>query len=150
MAGLHSDAWLMRGISGIPGELRLSSQTLSFTATGAGSAWPFQLRKLAAELQRPFPGESLERGQPVQLFAWPVPEIVCRAPWFYFGGGINLRRGRVGLRISFGQPVGVLGDPGRALTGLRGLGAMRALGRLWASTLAEASRPGAAGPTVDE
>ena len=150
MAGLHSEAWLMRGISGIPGELRLSSQTLSFTATGTGSAWPFQLRKLAAQLHRPIPGEALERGQPVELFAWPVREIVSRAPWFYFGGGINLRRGRVVLRISFGKPVGVLGDPGNALTGLRDLGAMRALGGRWASALAEASQRGAAGLNVDE
>ena len=150
MAGLHSQAWLIRGISGIPGELRLSSETLSFVATGTGSAWPFQLRKLAAQLHQPLPGETLEQGQPVQLFAWPVQEVVSHAPWFYFGGGINLRRGGVGLRISFGRPVGVLGDPGPGLAGLRELSAMRALGELWANALAEASRRGGAGPNVDE
>ena len=142
MADLHSEAWLMRGVSSIPGELRLGSPTLSFTATGIGSAWPFQLRKLAAQLHRPIPVEALELGQPVQLFAWPVRELVPSAPWFYFGGGINLRRGHLKLRIGFGKPVGVIGDPGGALTGLRGLGAMRELGALWASALAEASQKG--------
>ena len=149
MAGLHSDAWLMRGISSVPRELHLNSATLSFTAFGTGSAWPFQLRKLGAQLHRPSLVEALDRGRPVQLFAWPVGEVVWSTPWFYFGGGIDLKRGRVGLRISFGTPVGVLGDPDRVLAGFREMGAMRALGGLWAAALADASRQADGGPNVE-
>ena len=145
MTTLRSDAWLLRGISAIPGELALGSAELSFTASGAGSAWPFQLRRLARQLGQPA-AETLADGNPVQLFAWPVREIRCAAPWFFFGGGLTLERRGTRLRVGFGEPVGARRDPGAALGGLRRIGAMRALGQQWETTLRQASQHGETGP----
>ena len=131
---LRTDAWLLRGISGIPGELRLRAGTLSFTAHGAGSAWPRQLHKLAALLDRPPFNAALDAGTPVELFAWPVAEICVSQPWYYFGGGIKLRHRGAGLRMSFGRPV-ARHAPGRAFADLREVVTMRARGRLWAAAL---------------
>ena len=137
---MNTAAWLLRGISSIPGELRLSSATVSFIAYGPGSAWPGQLRKLAALLGKPAFGPALDDGVFVELFAWPVGEVSVSRPWYYFGGGIKLRRRGIGLRISFAQPVGARVGPGQALSDLRAVPAMRARGKLWASALAKATR----------
>ncbi len=68
---LRTDAWLLRGMSSIPGELRLSAGTLSFVCSGTGSAWPFRLRKLARALRDPSLVNVLQEGPPAPLFQWP-------------------------------------------------------------------------------
>lgn len=137
---LCTPAWLLRGISSIPGELRLSSQTVSFIASGSGSAWPGQLRTLASLLGRhPF-GDALDEGGSVELFAWPVREVAVAQPWYYFGGGLRLRHRGVGLRIGFGRPAGGARSPGQALADFREVAAVRARGKLWAAALTKAAR----------
>jgi hypothetical protein len=141
MSDLHTDAWLLRGISSIPGELSLRSEVLSFTASGSGSAWPFQLRKLGELFQQPALQTELNAGLTIPLFAWPVREISASMPWYYFSGGITLQRRGVRVRLGFVRPVDAGRIPGRALAGLAEVGAARECGKLWASTLTEAARP---------
>lgn len=140
MPDLCTPAWLLRGISSIPGELRLSSATVSFVAHGSGNTWPAQLRRLASLLGRPPFGAALEEGRSVEVFAWPVGEVAVAQPWYFFGGGLKLRRRGVGLRISFGRPAGGARSPGEALAEFREAAAMRARGKLWAAALAKAAR----------
>ena len=109
MSDLHTDAWLLRGISSIPGELSLRSEVLSFTASGPGSAWPFQLRKLGELFQQPALQTELNAGLTIPLFAWPVREISASMPWYYFSGGITLQRRGVRVRLGFGLPKGPRG-----------------------------------------
>lgn len=141
MSDLHTDAWLLRGISSIPGELSLRSEVLSFTASGSGSAWPFQLRKLGELFQQPALQTELDAGHTVPLFAWPVREISASMPWYYFSGGIALQRRGVRVRLGFGRPVDAGRVPGQAMEGLTEVGAARERGKLWASALMEAARP---------
>lgn len=140
MNGVNTDAWLLRGISSVPGELRLRSATVSFIAHGSGSTWPGQLRKLAKLLGQNDFSPALGDGVSVELFAWPVVEISVSRPWYYFGGGIKLRRRGVVLRFGFGRPAGTRGGPGQALADFREVPGMRARGKLWASALAKATR----------
>lgn len=137
---LRTPAWLLRGISSLPGELRLRSATLSFVAHGSGSAWPGQLRTLASLLGTEPLGAALDAGRFVELFSWPVADITVSQPWYYVGGGIKVRREGIVLRISFGRQVGARGGPDRAVADLGEVATMRARGRLWASALAEAVR----------
>ena len=46
---IRTEAWLLRGISSLPGMLELADGNLSFTAFGSGNFWGFQLRKLEQE-----------------------------------------------------------------------------------------------------
>jgi len=141
MSNLHTDAWLLRGISSIPGELSLRSEVLSFVASGSGSAWPFQLRKLGELFQQPALQAELNAGHTVPLFAWPVREISASIPWYYFAGGITLQRRGVLVRLGFGRPVDAGRVPGQSMEGLAEVGAARKRGKLWASALTEAARP---------
>ena len=141
MSNLHTDAWLLRGISSIPGELSLRSEVLSFVASGSGSAWPFQLRKLGELFQQPALQAELNAGHTVPLFAWPVREISASIPWYYFAGGITLQRRGVLVRLGFGRPVDAGRVPGQSMEGLAEVGAARKRGKLWASALIEAARP---------
>jgi hypothetical protein len=141
---LRSEAWLLRGISSIPGELALKGETLSFTALNTGSAWPWQLRKLEREMAAPGIAETIDRGERTLVFSWPVREIEAWCPWFYFGGGIKLKRQGLGLRFSFGAPANTQSvqrrmDPIAAAENIGGtLGqvqAMRSLGAMWQAAL---------------
>ena len=136
---LRTPAWLLRGISSVPGELRLSSATVSFVAHGSGSAWPGQLRTLASLLGRHSFGAELDAGRSAELFAWPAREVAVEQPWYYFGGGLRLRHRGVDLRISFGRPAGGARSPRQAMAEFREFAAMRARGKLWAAALANAA-----------
>lgn len=139
MTRLRTDAWLLRGISSIPGELRLSNGTLSFTSSRFGSAWPFQLRKLGQLLDQPSLAKSLEEGKPLQLFQWRADQVQSTVPWYYFGGGIKLRHQGVQLRFSFGRPTSGGHNLATAAADLKELGTMRSRGKLWSKALATAA-----------
>ena len=124
----------------MPGELLLRRATVSFVAHGSGSTWPSQLRKLAELLGQPDFSPALGDGGSVELFAWPVEEVSVSQPWYYFGGGIQLRRREVVLRFGFGRPAGTRGGPGQAVADLREIPGMRARGKRWAAALAKATR----------
>lgn len=140
MRTLRTPAWLLRGISSIPGQLSLQEGMLVFRAMGAGSAWPWQLRKLSA-----LPGAGdfaktlAETGSAV-LFRWPLASLRWRIPWYYFGGGLELAHGGHRLRLGFGPPAraGDI-DLESALADVRQVAAMRENGRLWRHALAEAA-----------
>lgn len=138
MTTLRTEAWLLRGISSVPGALRLKGGMLSFVASGTGSAWPWQLRKLAVLLGKPGLAESIDAGKPVVLFEWPVAEVDVATPWYYFGGGIKLRHGGVALRLSFGRPAASSHTLGDAAVELNEVTAMRARGSLWVQAIAKA------------
>jgi hypothetical protein len=142
MTRLRTDAWLLRGISSIPGELRLANGNLSFTCSAYGSAWPFQLRKLGQLLNQPTLAKALEEGKTFLLFQWPVEQVQSTVPWYYFGGGIKLRHHNIRFRFSFGRPTSGGHILASAAADLKELGAMRSRGKLWSKALATAaSRP---------
>jgi hypothetical protein len=149
MMKMRSEAWLLRGISSLPGELRLKNGVLLFeTNCGVGTMWPWQLRKLERVLAAPGFAATVEDGKDAIAFRWPVAEIEAWCPWIYFGGGIKLRRGNVTLRFSFGRPANTqpnLGSSGsplalpQAVENLSEIGVMRKRGAAWKAALADAS-----------
>jgi hypothetical protein len=137
---LRTDAWLLRGISSIPGELVLQGGHLMFLSRGTGSAWPWQFAKLERLLQVSGHAKAVEAGNPFQWFKWPVSEVQAVVPWYYFGGGIQLARNGRRLRFSFGSPANTGANLATAVENLRQVGTMRSRGRLWANAIAQASR----------
>ncbi len=145
MTTLRTDAWLLRGISSVPGELSLSDGLLTFTAINSGSAWPWQLQKLARELEAPKLVRTLNSGGRAVVFSWPVKELNFWVPWYYFGGGMKIQRGGHVVKLSFGAPADT-GVPvydaqenlSRALANLKEVSFMRSKGRLWVSALSTA------------
>ncbi len=139
MTRVRTDAWLLRGISSIPGELRLANGKLSFTSSAYGSAWPFQLRRLGQLLDQPSLAKALEEGKTFQFFQWQAEQVQSSVPWYYFGGGIKVRHQGILLRFSFGRPTSGGHNLATAVSDLKELGAMRSRGKLWAKALASAA-----------
>ena len=103
---LSTKAWLLRGISSIPGTLKLSKGRLSFTAFDAGTCWGFQLRKLEAETGREGLAERLDHGKNTIVFDVPLADVQkVRFPWFYFSGGVKLTLDGVRYRFGFDKPA---------------------------------------------
>ena len=128
---LCTPAWLLRGISSIPGRLRLRDSRLSFVADGVGSAWDWQLEKLERAAGSAGFTEALKGGRSATLFDEPMPGIGVRSPWYYFAGGLVLRVGGQRYRVSFGKPVG----PARGDDELATLISMRQAGKRWLHAL---------------
>jgi hypothetical protein len=139
MSRLRTEAWLLRGISSLPGELRLSSGSLSFISAGTGSTWPFQLRKLGAALNQPGLAKAVDEGRPFQFFVWPSHQVQATTPWYYFGGGIKLKHQGTQLRFSFGRPASSGQGLASAGAELKEISSMRSRGRLWAEALSKAT-----------
>lgn len=145
---LRTPAWLLRGISSIPGELLLGSGQISFAAFNTGSAWPWQLRKLERAVGTVGIAQAIDDGVRTVVFHWPADSVQAWCPWYYFGGGIKLRRESLVLRFSLGEPANQQTrfnrlDAGPALEGVSDtaaqVGTMRSRGALWLAAL-EASR----------
>jgi len=139
MRRLRTDAWLLRGISTVPGELILQGQLLSFVVSGTGSAWPWQLRTLERDLAVSGLAASVEAGELTQAFKWSVPDLRVSVPWYYFSSGINVEHLGCRLRFSFGAPARNGRSPGDMVANLREVRTMRARGRLWLAALREAA-----------
>ena len=146
MNTIRTDAWILRGISSIPGDLVLSDDAITFTATGTGSAWPWQLRKLGREMGAPKLARIIDSGQRTVVFRWPVQELKFWVPWYYFGGGMKIQHSGHVLKLSFGRPfdrVGSRNDPAedlrQAAANLKEVGVMRNNGALWVSALSAAA-----------
>lgn len=134
---MHSDAWLLRGVSSIPGRLLLEHGHIRFVVSSSGTAWPWQLRKLARQLATTWPGDGDGRARDAELFRWPLDGVRAWAPRYYFSGGIRLAHaGRV-LRFSFGRPVDAEAR-GEELDVYREVDRMRATGLQWRATLSQA------------
>lgn len=146
MTRLRTEAWLLRGISSIPGELVLQGGALKFIARGTGSAWPWQIAKLERALQLSGYLNSARAGKPFELFEWPVADVEVLVPWYYFGGGMVLARNGRRLRFSFGSPASANRSLASAFENIQKVGAMRSRGKQWATAIEQASRkPGGAG-----
>ncbi|HMN78451.1 MAG TPA: hypothetical protein PKA20_00855 [Burkholderiaceae bacterium] len=140
MQSLRTEAWLLRGISSIPGELVLRGGVLSFSARSTGSAWPWQLRKLERSLGAPGFAGALEKGYRRTLFQWPVRSVRFWVPWYYFGGGIKVSRDGLVLRLSFGRPANTrASNLASAFANLKEVAVMRRRGKLWLAALESAA-----------
>ena len=126
-----SAAWLLRGISSVPGQLVLNSGLLSFSTNHPGSAWPWQIRKLERQLGAEGFAQALLAGEQCTLFQWRMGSFAWHSPWYVFGGGINLTHNGQKLRISFGDQT----------SGMNEVDAMRKLGQAWLEVLGQASQP---------
>ena len=128
---LSSPAWLLRGISSIPGELRLSDSRISFIAHDAGSAWDWQLRELERVAGNPGFARSLKDGSTVALFNESLADIQVRSPWYYFSGGLVLQIRGESYRLSFGKPARASNDDDELAT----VSTMRQAGKRWLHAL---------------
>ena len=128
---LSSPAWLLRGISSIPGELRLHDSRISFIANEVGSAWDWQLRKLERLLGSPDFLNSLKSGKPSELFNEPLTDIRVRSLWYYFSGGLVLHIRGESCRLSFGRPANFSNDDDEPAK----VSAMRHVGKKWLRAL---------------
>lgn len=137
---LESRAWLLRGVSSLPGRLSLAGGMLSLTLHGTGSAWDWQLRKLDPRAAATDLSARLRLRQPALLFRERLENVVIGSPWYYFRGGLIVATARGSWRISFGRPAGS--------AGVEGLGeeadelgtalAMRRTGSRWLQVLRQA------------
>ena len=134
MKAFRTEAWLLCGISSVPGELVLKSGVLSFVASDTGSAWPSQLRKLERRLGAPGLAAALSESASFTLFRWPVETVMHRTPWYYFGGGIKITGSSCTLAFSFGRPGNESGDGD-----ISSIGVMREHGKQWREALNEAA-----------
>lgn len=132
---MRTDAWLLRGISSIPGTLALVDDRLRFTASGHGSAWPFQLRTLERHAARPGLARRLDAGKTALVFDVPLGEVRDVAfPWYYFSGGVKMTVHGARYRFSFIRPNGSLA-PGGADYAESEMSRARRNGRAWQAAL---------------
>ena len=124
---IRSPAWLLCGISSVPGELKLTGALISFTAHGTGTAWDWQLKKLERRSGVSELFSMLSNGGHVVVFSEPVTGIRVRSPWYYFSGGLVLKIRQQTYSLSFGQPAGSLGSDDE----VRAISVMRHVGRQW-------------------
>jgi hypothetical protein len=135
-AKLRSECWLLLGISSMPGELILSGGKLTYLASGTGSVWPWQLRKLERQLNAPGLAARLHDAGSFQVFSEPVQALTFWCPWYYFDGGLKVRIKEVVFRLSFARP----GNSGSsAMSELGDLAAIRSRGKLWQKALTDVS-----------
>ena len=142
-----SQAWLLRGISSIPGELELSRGRLSFTAMGIGTAWGWQLRKLERVTGKSGLANRIDSGKDALVFDAPLADIKITFPWYYFSGGLVVQMNQHRYKLSLGRPSNtrfptrgdVAGSVRRAGEELEELGSMRRAGKAWQQALKHVS-----------
>lgn len=100
-----TEAWLLRGISSVPGDLRLESGNLTFTAFGSGNLWKFQLRKLERDTCQPGLANNMLAEKNVIIFDAPLTAVEIVFPWYTFSGGLNVRVGNARFRLGFDRPA---------------------------------------------
>ncbi len=129
---MSSPAWMLRGISAIPGALELRGSVLSFVAHDTGTAWDWQLRKLERQAGRAGIMDALKDDRPAVLFREARTDIRVRCPWYYFSGGIVVQIGRQTYRLSFGRPAR---SSGSEEDELQSVSHMRRVGKQWLRAL---------------
>jgi len=145
MPGIRHDskAWLLRGISALPGHLSLAGGWLSLRLLGSGSAWDWQLDKLARLAADADLIEQLLNGQRPLVFRQQLQTLAIRWPWYYFKGGMVITTARSRWRISFGPPVDNAGN--RSLAGVidhwNTIIDMRQTGQHWLQAIERATEP---------
>jgi hypothetical protein len=147
---ISSTAFLLRGISSIPGELKLTHDgRFSFIANcGAGTAWGWQLRRIERETRRPGLAKQIDDGEDTLVFDVPLSAVAIKFPWYYFSGGLVAKVEGVRYRFSLGTPanmrmptnrmdIGAAAD--RVETELSEVATMRRAGKAWQSAIAQLS-----------
>lgn len=134
-------AWLLRGISSIPGELKLADGRLSFKAFGFGTFWRFQLNRLERETGQPGLSERLDNGETALVFHCPLKDVDVCFPWYYFSGGLVIRLDGINYKFSFGRPANTSTSSLnknvlQAMNNLREVGNMRQTGKAWRKAIA--------------
>ncbi|MBT7410650.1 MAG: hypothetical protein HN826_13185 [Methylococcales bacterium] len=105
-ADICTEAWLLRGISCLPGLLKLDNQILSYTALDYGNLWNFQLRKLELTNNINNIKQELDEKHKIILFELPMSEVKqAHIPWHYFSGGIKITTNKNHFRFSFARPA---------------------------------------------
>ena len=144
---ISSTAFLLRGISSIPGELTLTQAgRLSYVANGGpGSAWGWQLRKIERQAGRSGLAKRIDDGDDdAVVFDVPVASVAVRFPWYYFSGGLVVTLAGVQYRFSLGTPANMQfptnrGDieavAGRVQAELSEVATMRLAGKAWKAAL---------------
>ena len=131
---LSTQAWLLRGISSIPGTLKLAKGRLSFTASGSGTCWGFQLRKLEREADRAGLAKRLNDDENTVVFDVPLSDVQqVNFPWFYFSGGVKLTLNGVCYRFGFDKPANSR-MPSESMD-LSGVSKARRRGKAWKAAL---------------
>ena len=129
---VSSKAWLLSGISSLPGLLQLDDGQLTFTSFGTGSLWPFQLRALERAASKPGFAHKIDSGERSELFSAPFAEVSdVLFPWYYFGCGMKLVVRGIRYRFSFVQPQNSPELPEMGVSLADG----RNVGRRWKSAL---------------
>jgi hypothetical protein len=101
-----SEAWLCRGISTVPGELKLEDGRLSYTAFGFGTILWFQRGKLEREAHQPGLADRMRRGENSVVFDARMTDVETEFPW-YDPGGLRIRVGEAKYRIVFSESARV-------------------------------------------
>lgn len=132
-------------ISSLPSTLALAEDCLRFTASGHGTAWPFQLRSLERCAARPGLAHRLDADETALVFDLPLSEVLAVSfPWYYFSGGIKLTVRGTRYRFSFARPAnthtpadrGNVGEVARTVTGTASeIARARRNGRAWRAAL---------------
>ncbi len=137
---LRTEAWLLKGISSLPGILALAQGRLSFTASGSGSFWRGQLRTLEQRAGRPGLAQLLDEGRQAIVFDAIFSEIRnVHIPWYYFGGGIKFTVGGIRYRFSFARPANTAGSPDIGES-VQDLSRARQRGKEWKDALTDHER----------
>ena len=103
---LCTAAWLLRGISSIPGMMKFANNRLSYTAFSSGNFWDYQLRKLKVDAGREGLEKLLSNDEKTVIFDVPFSQVQdIHFPWYYFSAGVKLSLGGTGFRFGFDQPA---------------------------------------------
>ena len=132
---LSHEAWLLRGISSIPGRLTLARGQVSFLASDSGSAWSWQIKRLERDAGKPGLAASLSAGEAVPVFDLVLADVQVTFPWYYFSGGLQIKSGGVSYNFSFARPGNTRGSDSDAIEGLAEIPKMRRAGKAWKAAL---------------
>jgi|SRR5687767_1462971 len=132
---LRSEAWLLRGISSVPGHLALTPDRLTFIADGPGTAWRWQLRKLERHLRTPGLAARIDAAKTILVLDAPLAELSVTFPWYYFSGGLKVGYRDASLRFSFGRPPNTAEGRRGVAAGLHEITSMRSVGKAWSAAL---------------
>ncbi len=132
-----SKAWILVGLTGSTvGRLSLRSGRLTFFARGRGALSTSHCRKLGGACGISDLADRLEAEDEVRLFDEPVDGLTFVFPWYYLGGGMKIRSGSAGYRLSFLRPGNTAQEYGT--TG-DSISEGRSAGRRWRNLLASVS-----------
>lgn len=132
---LSHEAWLLRGISSIPGQLTLAKGKLTFTTASSGSAWSWQLKRLERDAKKPGLAAALQEGEEVVVFDFAVTDIKVVFPWYYFSGGLQIKAGGVSYNFSFARPANENRSDADAFAGAAEIPEIRRKGKAWKAAL---------------